>query len=364
MKYDFLIVGAGPFGSTCAYELTKRGKKCLVIDKRKTIGGNCYTENDGGIHIHKYGAHIFHTNERKLWDYVNQFAEFNHYTHQVIANYKQKMFTLPFNMWTFNQLWNVTRPEDAKKIIESQKFVGKISNLEEQALSMVGQDVYEFLIKGYTEKQWNKSCNELPPSIIKRIPVRYDWSVSYFNDKFVGIPSGGYTKIFDKMLNNVEFKLETDFFDDREYFENLSEKIIFTGPIDKFFNYEFGRLEYRSLEWSTKRLDQDNFQGNSVVNYTDSETPFTRILEHKWFENTGQKGTVISYEFPREYDGKNEPYYPIRDEKNLKVYNQYLDLSKLNDKVIFGGRLANYIYYDMHQIIAQALNLIDTLKLD
>lgn len=364
MKYDFLIVGAGPFGSTCAYELTKRGKKCLVIDKRKTIGGNCYTENDGGIHIHKYGAHIFHTNERKLWDYVNQFAEFNHYTHQVIANYKQKMFTLPFNMWTFNQLWNVTRPEDAKKIIESQKFVGKISNLEEQALSMVGQDVYEFLIKGYTEKQWNKSCNELPPSIIKRIPVRYDWSVSYFNDKFVGIPSGGYTKIFDKMLNNVEFKLETDFFDDREYFENLSEKIIFTGPIDKFFNYEFGRLEYRSLEWSTKRLDQDNFQGNSVVNYTDSETPFTRILEHKWFENTGQKGTVISYEFPREYDGRNEPYYPIRDEKNLKVYNQYLDLSKLNDKVIFGGRLANYIYYDMHQIIAQALNLIDTLKLD
>lgn len=364
MKYDFLIVGAGPFGSTCAYELTKRGKKCLVIDKRKTIGGNCYTENDGGIHIHKYGAHIFHTNERKLWDYVNQFAEFNHYTHQVIANYKQKMFTLPFNMWTFNQLWNVTRPEDAKKIIESQKFVGKISNLEEQALSMVGQDVYEFLIKGYTEKQWNKSCNELPPSIIKRIPVRYDWSVSYFNDKFVGIPSGGYTKIFDKMLNNVEFKLETDFFDDREYFENLSEKIIFTGPIDKFFNYEFGRLEYRSLEWSTKRLDQDNFQGNSVVNYTDSETPFTRILEHKWFENTGQKGTVISYEFPREYDGKNEPYYPIRDEKNLKVYNQYLDLSKLNDKVIFGGRLANYIYYDMHQIIAQALNLIGTLKLD
>ena len=364
MEYDYLIVGAGPFGATCAHELTEMGKKCLVIDKRDTIGGNCYTENDGGIHIHKYGAHIFHTNEKKLWDYINRFSEFNHYSHQVIANYKQKMFTLPFNMWTFNQLWSVTRPEDAKKVIESQKYFGKVSNLEQQALSMVGRDVYEFLIKGYTEKQWNKSCSELPPSIIKRIPVRFDWSVSYFDDKFVGIPVGGYTKIFEKMLSNVEVKTKTDFFDNRDYFETIAKKIIFTGPIDKFFDYEFGRLEYRSLEWVTKRLDQDNFQGNSVVNYTDSETPFTRILEHKWFENTGQRGTIISYEFPREYDGNNEPYYPIRDEKNLRVYNQYLELSKSNDKVIFGGRLANYIYYDMHQIIAQALNLVNTLKLD
>ena len=361
MLYDYLIVGAGPFGATCAYELQKSGKKCLVIDKRETIGGNCYTQNDGGIHVHKYGAHIFHTNDKRIWDYVNQFTEFKQYTHQVIANYKEKMFTLPFNMWTFNQMWGLNRVEDVKSLIEEQKFKGIVTNLEEQALSMVGKDLYEILIKGYTEKQWNRTCQELPPSIIKRIPVRYDWNISYFNDKFVGIPIGGYTQLFEKMLSGVEVKLNTDFFDDRKFFESCSDKIIYTGPIDKFYNYEFGKLEYRSLKWETKRLDRDDFQGNSVVNYTDSEIPFTRILEHKWFENNGQKGTIISYEFPSDYDGKNEPYYPIRDEKNTKIYSQYNSLNKNQNRIYFGGRLANYIYYDMHQIFAQALNLVETL---
>ena len=356
-EYDFLIVGAGPFGSVSAYELTKAGKKCLVIDKRNTVGGNCYTENDNGIHIHKYGAHIFHTNDRKLWDYVNQFADFRNYTHQVIAYYKDRMFTLPFNMWTFNQLWGVNKISDAKKIIEEQRFQGKITNLEEQAISMVGKDIYEHLIKGYTEKQWNKSCSELPASIIKRIPVRFDWNVSYFYDRFVGIPSGGYTQIFEKMLQGIEVKLNTDYFDNKEYFDNCAEKIIYTGPIDKFFNYKFGKLEYRSLRWETERKDIDNFQGTSVVNYTDFDVPYTRIVEHKWFENTGQNGTVVSYEFPTDYDGTNEPYYPIRDEKNTQIFNQYENLKQTQGKFLFGGRLANYVYYDMHQIIAEALKL-------
>ena len=357
-KYDYLIVGAGPYGSVSAYELTKRGKKCLVIDKRKVIGGNCYTENIDGIHVHKYGAHIFHTNEKHLWDYVNQFAEFKQYNHNVIANYNEEMYTLPFNMWTFNQLWKVTTPEQAKKIIEKQKYKGTITNLEEQALSMVGTDIYEKLIKGYTEKQWGKTCKELPPSIIKRLPVRFTWDSNYFNDKYTGVPIGGYTQIFDKMIEGTEVWLNKDYFDDRDYYNGLADKIIYTGPIDKFFDYQFGRLEYRSLEWETLKLDNDNFQGNPVINYTDIEIPYTRIIEHKWFDNQNQKGTVVSYEYPKDYNGHNEPYYPVRDNQNTKTYEKYHELTKGLKNHIFGGRLATYVYYDMHQIISQALTMV------
>jgi UDP-galactopyranose mutase len=276
-KYEYLIVGAGVYGSVCAHELTKRGKTCLVIDKRDVIGGNCYTENVNGIHVHKYGAHIFHTNDKKLWDYVNQFAEFKQYTHNVIANYKGKMFTLPFNMWTFNQMWGVNTPEDAKEFIESQKFKRSVTNLEQQAMSMVGLDIYEKLIKGYTEKQWNKPCSELPPSIIKRLPVRFSWDSNYFNDKYVGMPVGGYTQIFEKMLEDSDVELGVDYFDNKEYYDSIAEQVIYTGPIDKFFGYEHGQLEYRSLRWETVTKREDNFQGVPVMNYTDSQTPYTRI---------------------------------------------------------------------------------------
>jgi UDP-galactopyranose mutase len=357
--YDYLIVGAGPFGSVSAYELTKRGYKCLVIDKRKVIGGNCYTENVNGIHVHKYGAHIFHTNDKHIWDYVNQFAEFKQYTHNVIANYKGQLFTLPFNMWTFNQLWGVKTEEEVKEILEKQKYQGKIQNLEDQARSMVGDDVYEKLIKGYTVKQWDKPCSELPASIIKRLPVRFTWDSNYFNDKYTGMPIGGYTQIFEKMLEDTNMILNADYFQDKEYYDGLADNIIYTGPIDKFFNYEHGKLDYRSLSWKTERLDKDNFQGVPVVNYTDSETPFTRILEHKWFDYQNQKGTIISYEYPADYDGSNEPYYPIRDDKNTQVYNKYYEMTKPLKNVYFGGRLATYVYYDMHQIIAQALKLVE-----
>lgn len=356
-SYDYLIVGAGPFGSTCAHELTKAGKKCLVIDKRNVIGGNCYTENVNGIHVHKYGAHIFHTNDEKIWKYVNQFALFRQYTHNVIANFEGEVFTLPFNMWTFYQLWGVNNPEDAKKIIDSQKWTGPVTNLEEQALSMVGKDIYEKLIKGYTEKQWEKSCEDLPASIIKRLPVRFTWDSNYFNDKFTGMPVGGYTQIFEKMLDKVDVRLEVDYFDERDYLNGLAEKVIYTGPIDKFYDYKFGKLEYRSLDWDTYHLERENFQGVPVMNYTDSKTKYTRILEHKWFDPQGQPSTIVSYEYPVNYDGKNEPYYPIRDDNNTKKYFQYESLAKQEEKFIFGGRLASYVYYDMHQIIAQALKL-------
>jgi UDP-galactopyranose mutase len=357
-KYDYLIVGAGIYGSVCAHELTKQGKSCLVIDKRNVVGGNCYTENINDIHIHKYGAHIFHTNDKKIWDYINQFAEFKQYTHNVIANYKGEMYTLPFNMWTFNQMWGVNTPEDAKQIIESQKFVGTITNLEEQSMSMVGKDIYEKLIKGYTEKQWNKTCNNLPSSIIKRLPVRYTWDSNYFNDKYVGIPIGGYTQIFEKLLSGSDVILNVDYFNDKEYYDEVAERIIYTGPIDKFFGYKYGELEYRSLKWSTYVKDEDNFQGVPVMNYTDFDTEYTRIIEHKWFDYQNQKGTIISYEYPVDYDGTNEPYYPIRDEKNTKIYQQYQDLTKGLDKFIFGGRLGSYVYYDMHQVIGQALSMV------
>ena len=357
-KYDYLIVGSGIYGSTCARELTKMGKKCLVIEKRGVIGGNCYTENVNGIHVHKYGAHIFHTNDKYIWDYVNQFAEFKQYTHNVIANYEGKLYTLPFNMWTFNQLWGVKTETDAREIIEKQRYKGKIENLEDQSRSMVGDDIYEKLIKGYTIKQWDKPCSDLPPSIIKRLPVRFTWDSNYFNDKYTGIPIGGYTQIFEKMLDSSDVWLNKDYFQDKDYYNSLADKVIYTGPIDKFFNYQFGELEYRSLQWETKILEQDNFQGTPVVNYTDLNTSYTRILEHKWFDYQSQKGTVISYEYPAKYDGNNEPYYPIRDNKNVEIFNKYNDLTKEYTDFIFGGRLGSYMYYDMHQVIAQALKKI------
>jgi UDP-galactopyranose mutase len=360
-SYDYLIVGAGMFGSVCAHELTKQGKRCLVIDSRNHIGGNCYTKNINGIHVHSYGAHIFHTNDKKLWDYVSQFAEFKQYTHNVIANYKDEMYTLPFNMWTFNQMWGVNTPEEAKEIIESQKFKGEITNLEEQAMSMVGKDIYEKLIKGYTEKQWNRPCSELPPSIIKRLPVRFTWDSNYFNDKYTGMPIGGYTQIFDKMLEGIDVILKSNYFELKDYYDSIANKVIYTGPIDKFFDYQYGKLEYKSLRWETEQLEQDNFQGNPVINYTDSEVPYTRILEHKWFDSQSQKGTIISREYPTDYDGTNEPYYPIRDTKNTEIYNKYQELTKGLDKYIFGGRLGAYVYYDMHQIIAQALKKISEI---
>lgn len=359
-----MIVGAGIFGSTCAYELTKQGKKCLVIDKRNTIGGNCYTENVDGIHIHKYGAHIFHTNDESLWKYVNQFAEFKQYTHNVIGNYKGEMFTLPFNMWTFNQLWGVNKPEEAKQKLESQTYSGEITNLEEQALSMVGKDVYEKLIKGYTEKQWKRDCKDLPSSIIKRLPVRFTWDSNYFNDKYVGMPVGGYTQIFEKMLEGSTVMLNTNYLDDRLSFDLMANKTIYTGPIDSFFDYKFGRLDYRSLRWETDKLDKDNFQGVPVVNYTDLKVSYTRILEHKWFDHQNQKGTIISYEYPEDYNGVNEPYYPIRDDKNTEIFNKYKDLTKSLKTHIFGGRLGSYVYYDMHQVIAQALKLVRDIDKD
>ena len=361
MKYNYLIVGAGLFGSTFAYEMTKAGKKCLIIESKEHIAGNCYTENVNGIHVHRYGAHIFHTNDKFIWDYVNQFCEFRQYTHNVIANYKGDMYTLPFNMWTFNQLWDVNDPEKAREELERTKYKGKITNLEEQAMSMVGEEIYEKLIKGYTEKQWNRSCKDLPPSIIKRLPVRFTWDSNYFNDKFTGMPVGGYTQIFEKMLEDTNIMLNADYFEDKDYYDSLADKVIYTGPIDRFFDYRFGKLEYRSLDWETQVLNVDNFQGVPVVNYTDSDTKFTRVLEHKWFDPQGQKGTVVSYEYPVDYNGHNEPYYPIRDDKNTEIYEKYKGLTQSLPNYYFGGRLATYVYYDMHQIIAQALNLVKQL---
>jgi UDP-galactopyranose mutase len=362
-RYDYVIVGSGLFGATCAYELAKK-HRVLVVEKRNHIGGNCFTENIEGVHVHKYGAHIFHTSDKRIWDWVNQFAEFRQFQNSPIANYKGELYSLPFNMWTFYQLWGVRNPEDAKLKIESQKYRGPITNLEEQARSMVGDDIFYKLIKGYTEKQWGKKCTELPPSIIKRLPVRFTWDNNYFNDKYQGIPIGGYTQIFDKLLDGVEVMLETDFFQHKEYFELISNKIIYTGPIDKFFNYQFGKLEYRSLRWENYLLDKESFQGHPVVNFTDEDTEYTRVLEHKFFDNQNQKKTYISKEYSCEYNGENEPYYPIRDEVNTNIYNKYKTLSQGNNKYIFGGRLGTYAYYDMHQVIGQAFATLEKLGWD
>lgn len=364
MKYDYLIVGSGLFGSIFAYEANKKGKKCLVIEKRSHIGGNIYTENIEGIQVHKYGAHIFHTSNKEIWQYINNFAEFNRYTNSPVARYKDELYNMPFNMNTFNKLWGVITPKEAKDKIEEEKREAGIKgpkNLEEQAISLVGKTIYEKLVKGYTEKQWGKRATELPSFIIKRLPVRFIYDNNYFNDKYQGIPIGGYTQIIEKMLKGIEVKLNYDFFDHREELEKVAEKIIFTGPIDKYYNYKFGELEYRSLRFETEVLDLENYQGNAVVNYTEYEIPYTRIIEHKHFEyeNDNPK-TVITKEYPDEWVQGKEPYYTINDEKNNSLYQKYLELAKNDKNIIFGGRLGQYKYFDMDKVIAEALNCVNT----
>lgn len=361
--YDYLIVGSGLFGSIFAYEAEKKGKQCLVIDKRNHIGGNVFTEEKSGINIHKYGAHIFHTNNKKVWDYLNRFAEFNRYTNSPIANYKGEIYNMPFNMNTFNKLWGVITPREAKAKIEDQKRkvgINEPQNLEEQAISLVGTDIYEKLVKGYTEKQWGRSAKNLPAFIIKRLPVRFTYDNNYFNDRYQGIPIGGYTKIIEKMLGSADIRLNVDFFEHRKELELLAKKVVFTGMIDQYFDYKFGVLDYRSLHFETELLDEtDNFQGNAVVNYTDRETPFTRIIEHKHFEFGTQEKTIITREYPTEWKKDNEPYYPINDHKNNELYHKYKELADKEVNVIFGGRLANYKYYDMHQVVAEALTVAE-----
>lgn len=357
-KYDYLIIGAGLFGCVFAYEATKSGKKCLVIDKRKHVGGNVYCEDVKGINVHKYGAHIFHTNDKKIWDYVNQFADFNNYINSPISMSKGKLYNLPFNMNTFHQLWGVNKPQEAKEIIEKQiKEYGceNPQNLEEQALSLIGKDVYETLIKEYTEKQWGKKASALPPFIIKRLPVRYTFNNNYFNDKYQGIPIGGYNKIIDGLLKGIEVRTEIDFFKEKEELSNLASKIVYTGKIDEFYNYKYGELEYRSLRFENETLEVENYQGNAVVNYNDAEVPYTRIIEHKHFEFGKQKHTVLTKEYPENWTKEKEAYYPINNKTNQLKYEKYKKLSELESTIIFGGRLAEYKYYDMHQIIASAL---------
>lgn len=358
-EYDYLIVGSGLFGAVFAHEAKKKGKKCLVIDKRNHAGGNVYCEKIEDINVHKYGAHIFHTNDKSIWDYVNQFVEFNRYTNSPVAFYQNEVYNLPFNMNTFHQLWGVKTPEEASAKIEEQVKSSGITNpqnLEEQAISLVGTDIYEKLIKGYTEKQWGRKATELPAFIIKRLPVRFTYDNNYFNDKYQGIPIGGYNKLVDGLLEGIEVKLNIDFFENRDYYTQLADKIVFTGKIDEYYSNQFGTLEYRSLKFDTQIKGLENFQGNAVVNYTEKEVPYTRIIEHKHFEFGTQKKTVITYEYPDEWSQGKESYYPVNDEKNNIIYNKYRDLAKNDSKVIFGGRLAEYKYYDMHQIIASALH--------
>lgn len=360
-KYDYLIVGSGLFGSIFADEANKRGKKCLAIDKRNHIGGNIYCENIEGINVHKYGAHIFHTSNKEVWDYINSFVEFNRYTNCPVANYKGELYNLPFNMNTFYQLWKVKTPKEARAKIEEQVKEANIQapkNLEEQAINLVGKDIYEKLIKGYTEKQWGTKATELPSFIIKRLPVRLTFDNNYFNDKYQGIPVGGYNKIIERMLEGIDVKLNTDFFENREALEGIADKIVFTGMIDEFYNYKYGTLEYRSLRFEHEVLDEENYQGNAVVNYTEYDIPYTRIIEHKHFEYGTQPKTVITKEYPATWDKGDEPYYPINNDKNNELYNKYKELADKEENVIFGGRLAEYKYYDMHNVIEQALNCI------
>lgn len=359
--YDYLIVGAGITGSVFAYEASKRGKKCLVIDKRGHIGGNCYCEEIEKINVHKYGAHIFHTSNKEVWKYVNNLVEFNRYTNSPIANYRGEMYNLPFNMNTFNRIWGVVTPEEAKIKIEEQKKelgIEKPKNLEEQAIALIGTDIYTKLIKGYTEKQWGRDCAELPAFIIKRLPVRFTYDNNYFNDNYQGIPIGGYNKIFEKLLDGIEVRLNTDYFENREKLEKLAHKIVYTGPIDTFYNYKFGTLEYRSLRFENEILDKENYQGNAVVNYTEREVPYTRIIEHKHFEFGIQEKTVITKEYPSEWKLGDEPYYPVNNDKNNELYKKYKELAIREENIVFGGRLADYKYYDMHNTFESALNLV------
>lgn len=367
MKYDYLIVGAGLFGAVFAHEAVKAGKTVLVVDKRPHIAGNVYTEDVEGIHVHKYGAHIFHTNNRTVWNYVNQFAEFNRFTNSPVANYHGELYSLPFNMYTFNKMWGVVTPDEAAAKIEEQRKAAGITNpknLEEQAISLVGTDIYEKLIKGYTEKQWGRPCTELPAFIIKRIPVRLTFDNNYFNALYQGIPVGGYTKIVANMLKGIEVKLNCDYLESKEELDKLADKVIYTGPIDAYFNYDLGPLEYRSVRFESEVLDKPNFQGNAAVNYTDRETPWTRIIEHKWFEfgkdanGNDLPKTVISREYSSEWKVGDEPYYPVNDEKNSELYKKYKALADKESNVIFGGRLGEYKYYDMDAVIASALKRV------
>ena len=356
--YDYLIVGAGLYGAVCAREAVKAGKKVLVIDKRPHIAGNVHTEQIEGIHVHVYGAHIFHTNNRTVWDYVNQFAEFNRFTNSPVANYKGELYSLPFNMYTFNKMWGVVTPEEAAAKIEEQRRQAGITepkNLEEQAISLVGTDIYEKLIKGYTEKQWGRPCRDLPAFIIKRLPVRLTFDNNYFNAAYQGIPMGGYTKMVANMLDGIEVRLNVDYFEHKEELDALADHVIYTGPIDAWFGYRLGNLEYRSVRFETEVLDKPNFQGNAAVNYTDRETPFTRIIEHKWFEFGDQPKTVISREYSSEWKPGDEPYYPVNDDRNGALYQEYKKLADAEEKVTFGGRLGEYKYYDMDAVIASAL---------
>lgn len=361
MKYDYLIVGAGLFGAVFAHEANKKGKNCLVIDRRKHTGGNTYCEEVEGINIHKYGAHIFHTNNKKIWDYVNSLVEFNRYTNAPVARYKDELYNLPFNMNTFHQLWGVKTPQEAMDKIEEQKGEYKNlkpQNLEEQALTLVGEDIYRKLIKGYTEKQWGRKATELPAFIIKRLPLRFTYDNNYFNDKYQGIPIGGYNKLTNALLKSAEIRLGVDYFEEKYELDQLAERVVYTGQIDEFFDFEFGELEYRSLNFEHETLDMENYQGNAVVNYTEFDVPFTRILEHKHFEFGKQDKTVITKEYPTEWEKGDEPYYPVNDAKNTERYNKYRELSKNKENIIFGGRLAEYKYYDMHQVIGSALKTV------
>ena len=360
MKYDYLVVGAGLYGAVFACEAKRKGKKVLVIDKRDHIAGNVYTEEVEGINVHKYGAHIFHTNNKKVWKYITQFAEFNRYTNSPVANYKGELYSLPFNMYTFNKMWGVVTPQEAAAKIEEQRKAAGITepkNLEEQAISLVGTDIYEKLVKGYTEKQWGRPCNELPSFIIKRLPVRLTFDNNYFNALYQGIPMGGYTKMVENLLDGIEVRLNEDYLEKKAEYDAIAEKIVYTGAIDAYFGHSLGALEYRSVRFENEILDSDNFQGNAVVNYTDAETPWTRIIEHKCFEFGGQDKTVISREYSSEWKFGDEPYYPVNDEKNGNLYAEYKKLADLEEKVIFGGRLGEYRYYDMDAVIASALDM-------
>lgn len=362
MKYDYLIVGAGLYGAVFAHEAGKRGRKCLVVEKRDHIAGNIYCQEIQGIQVHKYGAHIFHTSDKKIWEYVNRFAEFNHYINSPIARYKGELYNLPFNMNTFSRMWGIATPKEAQDIIAGQIADLNISepkNLEEQALSLAGRDVYEKLIKGYTEKQWGRECRDLPAFIIRRLPLRFTYDNNYFNDRFQGIPIGGYTRLVERLLEGVEVRLSTDYLEHRQELDGLADRVVYTGMIDRFYNYSLGVLEYRSVRFETEELEVENYQGNAVVNYTDKEVPYTRIIEHKHFEFGKQPTTVISREYSSEWKKGDEPYYPINDEKNNGLYERYRQLAKKEERIIFGGRLGGYRYYDMDKVIAEALKVCE-----
>ena len=356
-KYDYILVGSGLYSGVFAWFAKQKGKKCLVLEKRDHIGGNVYCENTEGIHVHKYGAHIFHTSNKEVWQFVNSLAEFNRYTNSPVANYKGEMYNMPFNMNTFSKMWNISTPAEAKKIIEEQKkeITGEPKNLEEQAISLVGREIYEKLVKGYTEKQWGRDCTALPAFIIKRLPVRYTYDNNYFNDLYQGIPIGGYNVIIDRLFEGCDIETGVDYLEKKEYYDGLGEKIVYTGTIDAYYKYQFGKLEYRSLRFESEVLDEENHQGVAVVNYTDREVPYTRIIEHKHFEFGTQPKTVITREYPVTWQEGMEPYYPVNDEKNQALYQKYAKLAEKEEHVIFGGRLGEYKYYDMDKVIASAM---------